>query len=120
MTFFLDNHLPPIFVEILKAQGIDAIHLRERFPVGADDIEWISEAGRQGWIVITADHKIRQHRAERLALRRANINSKQLLTQVRWFAGKWEAVERQAAQAERGELYEVPLKGPIRKILKPL
>jgi predicted nuclease of predicted toxin-antitoxin system len=52
VTFFFDNHLPPIFAQILRAQGIDAIHLRERFPVGVEDVEWISEAGRQRWVAI--------------------------------------------------------------------
>jgi hypothetical protein len=124
VTFFIDNHLRRAFAELIRGSGEEAIHLRDRFPVGVSDETWIAEAGVHGWIVITTDHGIRGG-AERAALESAHIitffcykglNNKRIETRMRWFAQRWPDIRQQARLAQPGDSYEVPEKQPVRKL----
>jgi hypothetical protein len=41
---------------------------RDHFPVDAEDVDWIPEIGRRGWILITKDSGILRKEKERQAL----------------------------------------------------
>jgi predicted nuclease of predicted toxin-antitoxin system len=123
VTFFLDNHVSHRLAQMLREQGVDAIHLRQNFPRGAEDIEWIQEAGRQGWIVITADLNTRSRKEERLALKKERVigfflaegfTNKHRHVQWRWLSAQWQKIEQQAATAKPGECFQVPEKGNLK------
>ncbi len=39
------------------------------------DVEWLERCGREGWIVLTMDRRIRYHRAEIAAIRRHRVRA---------------------------------------------
>lgn len=43
------------------------------FPQNTPDVEWLGEVGRQGWVVLTRDQRIRYNKVERQALFAANV-----------------------------------------------
>lgn len=50
------------------------LHIHDdHFPPDAKDEDWLTEAGRRGWIVLTKDHRIRYRHVERLALIKAGV-----------------------------------------------
>lgn len=52
-------------VEALRSAGYNVIAHDQLFTQDTADEVWLAEAGRQGWIVITADRRIRYRRDER-------------------------------------------------------
>lgn len=78
MKFFFDNNLSPHLAHGIKAlsaatPGVDAvIHLSDRFPRDAPDVEWIGTLANDGpWYIVSIDRFKKQHGAEREAIRRA-------------------------------------------------
>lgn len=68
LTVFVDRSLgSKRFVARLRALGIDAIAHDERFSSTASDAEWLTEAGANGWVVITKDKSIRWRPLEKEA-----------------------------------------------------
>lgn len=53
--------------EIKRVRG-DARWMGDVFPLDTKDPVWLREAGRQGWLVITRDKKIRTRPGERRAI----------------------------------------------------
>lgn len=50
------------------------LHIHDdHFPPDAKDEDWLTEAGRRGWIVLTKDHRVRYRHVERLALMKAGV-----------------------------------------------
>lgn len=47
--------------------------LTDHFRSDAEDEQWLSEAGKRGWIVLTKDDRIRYRAAERAALVKAQV-----------------------------------------------
>ncbi len=45
------------------------------FPQTATDVEWLSEAGKNHWLVLTKDERIRYRIAEIEALRKAGVKA---------------------------------------------
>lgn len=46
---------------------------KERFRHDVNDVEWLTVAGREGWVVLTRDKNIRLREIERNALVSANV-----------------------------------------------
>lgn len=59
--------------EALKAADIPHIAHRERFADDCPDEEWLTVAGREGWIVLTRDQAIRRKPNELKAFREAKL-----------------------------------------------
>jgi len=57
----------------LIGAGEQAIAHDQRFPPDAPDVVWLAEAGRQHWIVLTKDKRIRYRELEREALIRGGL-----------------------------------------------
>lgn len=53
--------------ELAKAQGIEVVHLSERFARDTPDERWLTELGAEGWIVVSGDTRISRNKVERLA-----------------------------------------------------
>ena len=76
VTFFLDESLDSLtVVTALREAGAAVIRLTERFDKGTPDQVWLAEAGRNRWIVLTRDKRIRYRQLERLALHAARVRA---------------------------------------------
>ena len=62
-----------IVPDAIRRKGAEVIAHDDRFEPGTPDAVWLEEAGRQGWIVLTKDKKIRYRENERRALQRARV-----------------------------------------------
>lgn len=70
--FFVDRSLGGRrIVEALRQSGASAIAHDEEFPIDATDEEWLEEAGRRRWLVLTKDSRIARRTLELLAIARA-------------------------------------------------
>ncbi|MGI8758390.1 MAG: hypothetical protein ACR2K0_03705 [Acidimicrobiales bacterium] len=71
---FLDRSLGRIQVpRLLRAAGLRLVTLAEHYGIPADedvaDTEWLELAGRNGWVVLLKDTRIRSRTVEREAVR---------------------------------------------------
>jgi len=58
-TLFIDCSIGKHPVGALRSAGANVVHLDDIFPQNTPDEEWLTEAGKQGWIVLTKDKGIR-------------------------------------------------------------
>ena len=58
-------------VEALRAAGATVVAHDEVFIQNTPDVDWLAEAGRRAWIVLTKDSAIRRNPLERDMFRRA-------------------------------------------------
>lgn len=70
---FLDRSLGRRPVpDLLRAAGLRLRTLAEVYGIPADetipDVDWLARAGREGWVVLMKDERIRYRPAERAAL----------------------------------------------------
>jgi hypothetical protein len=106
------------------------VHKRQRPPCSIDDPEtkdhiWIPETARQGWLIITRDSHIQDHRAEIEAVRTSEARMVALASdeafgtweQLEIVMSQWRAIERKLKEpgpfiyaASRSALRPVPLK----------
>jgi predicted nuclease of predicted toxin-antitoxin system len=76
MIYFIDRSLPKIsLVKALERKGCNVKHHDTIFPQDASDVEWLTEAGKNQWIVLTHDKRIAMNPLEIKSLRRANIKA---------------------------------------------
>jgi predicted nuclease of predicted toxin-antitoxin system len=76
VVFFLDRNLgKKIIAEALRQAGAEVRVHDDHFPSFTRDEEWLSEVGRQGWIVLTKDARIRYREIERTALMNAGVGA---------------------------------------------
>ncbi len=69
VTFFTDENLGRYIVpEALRRAGEEVIAFHERFESGTKDLTWLPEVGRNGWILLTKDSRIRYRQNEIQAL----------------------------------------------------
>ncbi len=68
-VFFLDESLgTQVVAGLLRGAGERAEILTDHFPSGTADETWLGHCGRNGWLVLTKDQRIRYRKAERTAL----------------------------------------------------
>lgn len=73
-VFFVDRSLGRRWVpEALARAGLRVELHDQHFAPSAPDVEWLQEAGRRGWIVVTRDDAIRRRPLERRALLEAGV-----------------------------------------------
>lgn len=74
-VFFVDRDLDGnIFTTILKNAGIPIERHQAHFVHNVPDHEWIAEAGKRGWYVLTHDKTIRHRIKELNAVRENNVD----------------------------------------------
>ncbi len=74
LVFFIDRSLGKNAVPTaLRNAGEKVILHDDLFAQAAKDEEWLGRAGREGWIVLSADKKIRYREGEREALKAAGV-----------------------------------------------
>jgi predicted nuclease of predicted toxin-antitoxin system len=68
-VYFVDRSLGRhVVADALKAAGARVEVHDDHFPRDAADVEWLARAGREGWIVLTRDKKIRRNGIELAAV----------------------------------------------------
>ncbi|MBX3303422.1 MAG: hypothetical protein KF693_14505 [Nitrospira sp.] len=73
-VFFLDRSLGKIRIATALRQAGAIVHIHDDyFPPNAKDEDWLARVGRNGWIVLTKDHRIRYRNLEREALMNAGV-----------------------------------------------
>ena len=111
MTYFFDNNISPHLVNILRELDVDAVHLKQVFKEDTEDVDWIPQAGQEGWIVVTADREIRRNPAEREALKQNNVTTLFLQRtflkrtkwpQAEWLIKHWRKIDQQAQALRQG------------------
>jgi predicted nuclease of predicted toxin-antitoxin system len=76
LVLFLDESLDSDSISrALTEAGATVERLTAHLPKGTDDEVWLSLAGKNGWVVLTRDKRIRYRRLERLALQAANVRA---------------------------------------------
>jgi len=76
LTFFADASIGRRIVPTaLRAAGLRVVVHDDRFPPGTLDEDWLAEAGRLDWLVLTKDKRIRYRQIERRALERAGVGA---------------------------------------------
>src|SRR5262245_52590223 len=76
VTFFLDRQLGRYkMATILRAADLRVEVHDDHLSQDATDPEWLAFAGRNNWIVITRDERIRYRAAEKQALRRVKVRA---------------------------------------------
>jgi predicted nuclease of predicted toxin-antitoxin system len=115
MKFVFDECLSDKTPKALEIMGKDTISSLEVWGRGAADTDWIPDASKRGWCVITSD-QLRPHR--RLALTQQNgrffvLTSKNLSPweQFKLIVNKWEDLEKQARKRRPPYVLRVPKRG---------
>jgi predicted nuclease of predicted toxin-antitoxin system len=73
-TFFIDRALGDKFIAgILSKEGWQVKVHSKHFKDDAPDAEWLTEVGKQGWVVLTKDKRIKTRELERNALINAKV-----------------------------------------------
>jgi hypothetical protein len=68
-VFFIDRCLGSgVVFDALRKAGWSVKRHDDHFPPGTEDTEWIKGAGQNGWIILSADGRIRYNPAEKKAL----------------------------------------------------
>jgi predicted nuclease of predicted toxin-antitoxin system len=76
LVLFLDESLDSDSIaQALSDAGAKVERLTNHLPRGTTDEEWLALAGRNGWVVLTRDKRIRYRRLERLALEAAKVRA---------------------------------------------
>jgi len=63
-TWFVDRSLGRKIVDDLRGAGFNVEEHAAHFADDAPDVDWLGEAGRRGWVVLTKDKAVRRNRLE--------------------------------------------------------
>jgi hypothetical protein len=122
MTLFLDNDLSPALAEVLRQVDADAVHLREKFDPATPDEEWLPRVAREGWVLVTADERMRKRPAQRLVLQACGITGLFLFKgflrlqkreQVAWFVKHLTGIEEQVGRLPAGTSARIHQNGKV-------
>ena len=72
-VFFTDRDLGKAFPAALRAAGLSVERHTDHFADNATDPEWLRVVGRQRWLALTHDRRIRYKTNERDAVMRAGV-----------------------------------------------
>ena len=118
MRFFIDNNLSLHLAKGMKEFGEDVIHLTEKFQPATNDEIWLEFVGKNGFVLITRDERIRWNPAERAAFRKykvgafflggKNLTRCQLIQQL---VRNWPKVKNTAAKETRPFAFRIPPSG---------
>jgi len=73
-TFFIDRCLGnKLIVETLRSAGVNVEIHDDHFGKNTQDVDWIPEIGKRGWVILTKDARIGKNKIERLAVADAGV-----------------------------------------------
>jgi hypothetical protein len=83
-TFFVDADLSdPFFHAVLTEAGVRFEKHSDHFAEGADDLDWLTKAGEQGWVVLSHNKKIRKNSAQTERLMQYGVRAFMLMGDAR-------------------------------------
>ncbi len=81
-TFFIDRCLGnKLIVETLRAAGVNVEIHDDHFGKNTQDVDWIPEIGKRGWVILTKDARIGKNQIERLSVADARVRMFVLVSQ---------------------------------------
>ena len=126
MKFFFDNNLAPKIAKGLNgfvSPDHQVIHLKERFPANADDIDWMRKlAQAEDLIIVTADVRIGKNPQEVEAWKQAGHTifflkpgwtDMMFWVQAQKFTKCFPSIIEKARFAKRGSSFIVSVNGKI-------
>ena len=123
---FIDRSIPrSVAEELRRVSDEPVIYLDERFPPATPDREWLAVAGREGWLVISRDKRIRRRPGERDAIRGNRVGCfilgwRKNLTREEYvgiLAGSLDEMRALFAETPRPFIYVVNAAGGMRRVL---
>ena len=123
---FIDRSIPrSVADELRRASDEPVIYLDERFPPDTPDRAWLAEAGREGWLVISRDKRIRRRPGEREAILANGVGCfilgwRKNLTREEYvgiLAGSLGEMRALFAETPRPFIYVVNAAGGMRRVL---
>ncbi|MDO8678455.1 MAG: DUF5615 family PIN-like protein [Acidobacteriota bacterium] len=91
MRFFVDNNLSPKLAHGMAAFGEDVTHLQDHYPADAKDTDWLPRIGRDEWILLTRDDRVRFKPAELGAIKQHRVGAFYLGGKER---SRWELIQQ--------------------------
>lgn len=73
MRIVVDENLPPLLAEVLRALGHDASHVSQLGLSGLEDVEWLPKAKAHADVVFSTDANMARRHSEVEALRQAGL-----------------------------------------------
>lgn len=134
MRFFLDNNIPPPFLDVLRSLSShehreDVIeHLRRFFKESDEDTYWLAELKKLGddWIIVCGDKRITRSPQEQAAWLAAGLTTfflwKGWMHLSLWdmasrLVRTWPEIRKAAAKAKAGTGFKVKPDGKIEELL---
>lgn len=123
-VFFVDRSLGGKWVvEALRAAGAQVVVHDDVFDQNALDVEWLAEAGRRGWVVLTKDSAIRRNQHEKAMFREARVRvfalaRKDLSGQemADLFASAMEGMRKRAANIAPPFVFSISRNGDFKRL----
>jgi hypothetical protein len=120
-VLFLDRDIWSIKLgDALIEAGIPFLAHHQRFSPDARDEDWLAEAGRQAWIVLTRDQHIRRKPNELEAFKRANVvlfvlsqGNLSATETAKIVIGAYERIVRAAKGARRPAMFTLTREGRL-------
>lgn len=109
---------------MLEALGEDTVHLKSKFAEDTPDTTWLSEIGKSGMVLVTADNAILSRPHEKAAFRDAKLTAfflpaayqkKNLWGQALMLIKAWPNVRSEAQKAGRGAVFAVQENGAVKR-----
>jgi hypothetical protein len=75
MKFFVDNNLSVQLARGMAGFGEDVTHLKDHYSPDAADTDWLPQIGRDEWILLTRDDRVRFNPAELAALKQHRVGA---------------------------------------------
>ncbi|MDF5733078.1 MAG: hypothetical protein PUP92_35095 [Rhizonema sp. PD38] len=82
IVFFVDRCLgSKRLIETLRNSGISVEIHDDHFQKGAEDVDWLPEVGKRGWVVLTKDARSGKRTSEKIAVASARVKMFALASQ---------------------------------------
>ncbi|MDF5716886.1 MAG: hypothetical protein PUP93_24220 [Rhizonema sp. NSF051] len=82
IVFFVDRCLgSKRLIETLRNSGISVEIHDDHFQKDAEDVDWLPEVGKRGWVVLTKDARIGKRTSEKIAVASARVKMFALASQ---------------------------------------
>ena len=118
MSFMFDNNLSQKIVRGLREFGEDVLHIKDEFPEGILDEDWLPIVGEKQWFVLTRDDRLRTRPLEKSLLKEnkvgcfvlagKNLKAWDLVVQV---VRNWARIKEKASTTRRPFVIKVPPTG---------
>jgi predicted nuclease of predicted toxin-antitoxin system len=107
----------------LSSAAIPFERHRDHFANDTEDVQWIAEVGRRGWVAVTRDQRIRHRPNELAAVRAAGLHLFALTSgnlsaaeTAQVLLRAWPAIQRAVRSTEPPAIWSVTRGGEVRRL----